>query len=196
MPSLVRGFSDDIKLLQDIDTLYSVKGDLLNDVLQRIGSYLKRPTYLSASSPTPDSLLRISSARLENPDGTMKVKYPEMYKVSITDTTINFQTGECLGGLLVPGFILPPSTLDYARRLVLVLHVGNEFYIDTLFSDEVENVNNLEHPDVLFNQLVLSAEDHPLGWIDLQCSDTDGKYKTYGSSTDVIENGRIFNIYD
>jgi len=59
--------------------------------------------------------------------------------------------------------------------------------VDTHFSTEQASVGALTNA----GELLSSLSGIPVGWIDLRCTNTTGKYKTASSTTNVIENADI-----
>ena len=196
--TLTHGFTTELKMLTGNATLGSLAGELLNTTLDRIGLSVNTPMYLSASFPTSDSLLNIGSSLVESGDGSGKSIAPlnSTIPAPTSITTINFQTGSISGQTVqVDGgsFALPTGTVGYYRRMVFVLR--DDGSIDTTFSTEVASLSSLDNAGTLLASLLLTP-GLPIGWIDLECDDTAGKYRTAGSSTSIIENkvGSDFRI--
>lgn len=186
---LVRGFSDEIKLLFDNESLGAPAGELLSTTVDRIGRVAKSPMSLHASFP-PDSRLHIGKSIVPSGDGGGKSVSPIDDIIPDTlDTTIDFQTGAITGQTVQVGgasFVLPSGTVGLYRRFVLVLR--SDGIIDTLFSSEAASISALENAGTLLASLTLSDLGLFIGWVDLECDDVGGKYRTAGSSSSVIEN--------
>lgn len=186
---LVRGYTDDIRMLSDNIDLNSLRDEHFNITLDKIGFISRTPLLLRASFP-PDSLLHIGASIISSADGGGKSVPPIENTIPTTvETTIDFQTGATTGQtVLLDGgvFSLPASTAAYYRRFALVLR--SDGTIDTAFSDEYASFLALPNAGDMFASLVLTTVGYPIGWVDLICDDALGKFRTAGSSSPIIEN--------
>jgi len=97
---------------------------------------------------------------------------------SFVQSTINFQTLATAGGTF--DIVFPASTVGQFRRMGLTL-LGSGT-IKAVFSAENAVLASVANPGTLFVNGV------GLLWLDLECTDVSGKFKTAGSATDIIEN--------
>ena len=187
--TLTHGFTNELKMLTENDTLGAVAGELLNVTLDRIGSSVNTPMYLSASFPTADSLLNIGPSLVASGDGAGKSVAPIGSTIPTTVlTTIDFQTGTVTGQTVtVDGgtFTLPTGTVSQYRRCVFVLR--DDGSIDSSFSAESATISGLDNAGSLIAGLAITSLI-PIGWVDLECDNSSGKYRTAGSSSSIIEN--------
>lgn len=183
--ALSRGFTDEIKMLVAEAIIGAAKDELLSSVLSKIAKHFDTPVRLSASA-TPDALLNISANEVEAGDGAAKISPPiEDASGTFVATTINFQTGSVAGGTIkIDGaaFSLPTGTVGRFRRLCLTL-LGDGT-LAAKFSAEQATFGNLETAASLFSQM----DGLAIGYIDLECDNVTGKYRTAGSATAIIEN--------
>ena len=188
--TLVRGFTDDIKLLVENANLGASANELFSVTLNRIGMTATTPLSLYASFPTANALLNIGSSLVEAGDGSAK-SVPPISSVVPTPTlltSINFQNGTIVGqAVTVNGaaFALPAGTVGRYRRWVAVLRSDGS--IDSTFSTESVTVSGLTNVGTLLFSL-LNSPGLPIGWVDLQCTNVLGSYKTANSATPIIEN--------
>jgi len=186
---LMRGFTDEIKMFLDNVALGAPAGELLSETLERIGRVAKAPVSLRASFP-PDSRLHIGKSIVPSGDGGGKSVPPIDDIIPDTlDTTIDFQTGATTGQTVtVAGgaFALPAGTVGLYRRFVLVLR--NDGTIDTSFSSEAASLGALSNAGTMLASLITLIPGLFIGWLDLECDDAGGKYRTAGSASAIIEN--------
>lgn len=176
---------------EDLATLGALDGELLNVTLERIGKNTLNPVLLRASFPVADALLNIEPSLVEAGDGGGKSVPPidDVIPSPTAATTINFQTGFVVGQTVTlsgAAFALPTGTVGQYRRFALVLR--NTGTIDTLFSSEQASVAALPNAGAMLSTLNTTVVGLPLGWVDLECDNVTGKYRTAGSTTAVIEN--------
>jgi hypothetical protein len=199
--TLTRGFTDDIKLLAENEQLGALENELFSVTLERIGMSASNPLSLYASFPTADALLHIGSSLVEAGDGSGKSIPPinSILPSPTSVTTINFQTGAITGQTVtVDGgsFALPAGTSGRYRRWVAVLR--SDGTIDSTFSAEALSVAALDNAGTLLFNLQATA-GLSIGWVDLQCDNALGMYRTAGSGNSIIENkvgteSRIFRF--
>jgi hypothetical protein len=146
------------------------------------------PLRIFATHPTADTKLNIGKNLVELGDGAGQSSGPGDDLInSFVDTTIDMQDGSVTGGtvkLLGGTFSLPAGTVGQFRRLVLV-YQSELNQLDVNFSAEAASVAALTNPGALFADL---DADALVGWVDLECTDVAGKYKTAGSATAIVEN--------
>lgn len=150
----------------------------------------KTPLKIYASTPA-DSKLNIESTYVESIDGAKRI-LPTIRKdyTNFPQSTIDFQTQSTTGGTISITF--PASTVGYFRRAVLAYTATAT--ISVVFSAEFASLGSLPNPKTLFPSNTI-----PLGYIDLECTDVLGKFKTAGSITNIIENSvsgtaRVFRV--
>ena len=175
---------------EDLSTLGALDGELLNVTLERIGKNTLNPVLLRASFPVADALLNIEPSLVEAGDGGGKSVPPidDVIPPPTVATTINFQTGAVVGQTVTlsgAAFALPTGTVGQYRRFALVLR--NTGTIDTLFSSEQASVAALPNAGAMLSTLNSATVGLPLGWVDLECDNVTGKYRTAGSATAIVE---------
>jgi hypothetical protein len=188
---LIRGFTDEIKMNADLVALGALNNELLNVTLERIGKASLNPALLRASFPAADAVLTIEPSLLEAGDGGGRSVPPidDVIPSPTVATTINFQTGATSGQTVTvsgSAFALPTGTVGKYRRFALVLR--NTGTIDTLFSSEQATIGALPNAGAMLSTLNTTVVGLPLGWVDLECDNVTGKYRTAGSSSAIIEN--------
>lgn len=184
MPTLIRGYSDDIQNLNSEPILGTERDELLSDTLHRIAQHIDSPVRIMASAP-PDEYLLFGPSQVEAGDGATKTAPPvDGVLTAFAGGTIGFQSKTATGTILIDGssFSFPASTVGYFRRLASSL-LGDGT-VSARWSSEVANIVNLDNPGNLFATL----DGLRVGYIDLECTDVSGKFKTAGSTSDVIEN--------
>lgn len=161
-------------------------------IMSKVNANFDSPLRLYASFPSADGLLNIRANQTDAGDGTGKSSAPADDIINaFPDTTIDFQTagGAIAGGTVTvqgAAFALPDTSLGNFRRMAMVYQSGDN-RVDVVFSDQAASVGALTNVGILF----ASLDGLPLGWIDLECTDATAslnKFKTAGSSTDIIEN--------
>lgn len=111
---------------------------------------------------------------------------------SFVDSWIDFQAKTTSSASIAITF--PASTIGYYRRCAFwMLRDGT---ISAQFTPEINIIGNLADPKSTYIVGGILK-----GYIDLECTDTTGKFKTIASVTDIIENSvstvsRIHNITD
>jgi len=136
------------------------------------------PVRLYATT-TPDSNLNIEAQQIQRGDGAgVSVPALDGLVPSFVVSSIDFQAQTTSGGTFAIAF--PASTVGLFRRVGLTLK--NDGTMNVAFSAEAASVGALADPGTLF------IVGYHVGWIDLECTDVAGKFKTAGSATDIIEN--------
>ena len=137
-----------------------------------------QPVRLFATT-TPDSNLNIEAQQIQRGDGVGKsVPALDGLVPSFVISSIDFQAKTTAGGTFTIAF--PASTVGLFRRVGLTLK--NDGTMNVAFSAEAASVGALADPGTLF------IVGWHVGWIDLECTDVSGEFKTAGSATNVIEN--------
>ena len=141
---------------------------------------LDQPLRLFGSFPAYDSKLNINPSKILNGDGTTKsVSTVGSVIPTFPTSSIDFQTGAVVGGPV--SITLPAGTVGQFRRCAFSLDSTGT--LQAVFSAEFALIGSLPDPSTLF-----VANAQPVGWIDLECTNVVGRYKTAGSATDIIEN--------
>lgn len=184
---ITKGFTDELKNLADLGAIGAADAELLNSLLTKINSNFEQPLRLFATFPTADAKLNISPNQVKAGDGVSKSTPPlDETITSYAGATVDFQTGAVTGGTVQRdggAFSLPAGTVGQYRRMALVYNSAANV-VNTTFSDEVATIGTLVDPGELFGSL----DGVPLGYINLECTNVAGAYKTIGSATDIIEN--------
>ena len=187
---LTRGFTDEIKGLNAEPITGSAESELLDDTLSRIAKHIDSPVRLYASE-TPDENLNIGSNVVESGDGSGEVAPPIEYNTgAFVGGVVSFQAKTATATIKVDGgaFSFPAGTVGDYRRLAVALQ--SDGTVDCTWSDAFGSVPALPNPGSMF--AVLSGIAY--GYVDLECTDVVGKYKTIGSADPVIENKVGSNI--
>lgn len=185
-----KGFTDELKALSAHSVIGSAQNELLDAMLQRINQHVDMPLRLYATHPTADSKINIGPNQVELGDGANQSTGPadgviNVFPVSSIDAQV--VAGDISGGTIKTEggtFAFPAGTVGQFRRMALVYQSADN-QVDTVFSDEAASVGALTNPALLFDAL---DSDSLVGWIDLECTDVTGKYKTAASATAIIEN--------
>jgi hypothetical protein len=148
-------------------------------IFDGIDQNFNSPIRLYANSPA-DAVLNLGAQEVEQSNGVGKSIPPIDSNIpTFPQSTINFQTGATTGGTFSLAF--PASTVGQFRRLGLTLLSSGT--VQGVFSPEAASVGALSNPGLYFIDGGI-----PLGWLDLECTDAAGKFKTAGSATAIIEN--------
>ena len=148
-------------------------------IMGAVNTEFDAPLRLAASSPA-DAKLNFAAQEVLTADGagtstpTIKGTIP-----TVVVSTIDFQTQATTGATF--NITFPTTVIGKFYRLGFTLLTDSS--ITANFSIEAATVGALVNPGTLF------ATGTELGWIDLEATSTDGKFKTAGSSTSIIENG-------
>jgi hypothetical protein len=184
--TLTKGFTDELKMLNAESVIGASANELLHNTMARVGKHVDNPLRMYAAA-TPDSKLYFSANVVEVGDGAGKSTLPIEGNIgTFVATNIDMQTGVVTGGtvnMLGGGsFALPASTLNYYRRLCF--NFQSDGSVQANFSAESATTGGLSNPGTLFNAMT----GLPVGYIDLQCDNIVGQYRTAGSSSSIIEN--------
>jgi hypothetical protein len=144
-----------------------------------IDQNFNQPLRLYASNPS-DSKLNIGAYQFQQADGIGRSIPPNNSQIpSVVASTIDFQAQSTTGATF--DLTWPASTVGQFRRMGLTLLSSGT--ITALFSAEAASVGALANAGTVFVKSGI-----PLGYIDLECTDVAGKFKTAGSATSIIEN--------
>jgi hypothetical protein len=186
-----RGLTDDL----EHDLLLPVLGQeplsVAEDILQAIDSGFDFPLRLYANPMAPDSQIKIGPSQIQAPNGSGKSTSPIGVTIPASPvSTIDFQSQVTTGATVT--IVFPASTVGRFRRLALTLMGDGS--ISAEFSGEQVSLGSLASAAALFD-----ATGTAIGWVDLECTDSSGLFKTAGSATLVVENAvggvsRIVNL--
>ena len=160
--------------------LLGIDGSTLKALLQSINKEFNAPLRISASSPA-DSKLNFQAAEIEAADLSAKNSGPIASLIpSVVASTIDFQTGTTTGATFSVTF--PNSTVGFFRRVGFSLSSAG--VIQVIFSPEVASFGAIANAGTVF-----VAGSLPIGWIDVEATAASpGRFKTRGSTTNIIEN--------
>ena len=180
--------SSQVRHIQNTKHLGLQSGANAESLFSKINTELDVPLKLHATFPTADAKLNFSDSLITAADGAKKVM-PAVADVVVTNLSgawINFQTQSLSNAshftITWPG----TNTVGYFRHVALFL--GEDQKINAVFSAEAATEGALSNPGALFTAGI------PIGYVTLECTNASGYFKTAGSSTDVIENAKIFRI--
>lgn len=157
--------------------------DQLDVLFGKLNTQFDAPLRLSATYPTPDSKLNFLASSVAQADGA-SVSAPALKSqvFSLVASTIDFQTQVTTGATF--SIAWPASTVGQFRRVGFTLLASGS--IQVLFSAESATLGALVNAGTL-----LVKSGIAIGYIDLECTDVLGKFKTAGSATSIIENVKI-----
>ncbi len=174
---------------QNFKQLGLTQGSHLGQIISKINTDLDFPLKLSASFPTPDSKINFSDSAILGPDGVTKVHPPIQGQIftDLASLWIDFQA-QTVSNTSDFEITWPTSnTVGYYRIAVFTLTTAGN--ILALFSSEAASEASLPDAGGFFIPSGIS-----IGYAVLQCTHTDGKFKTSGSSSNIIENSKIFRF--
>lgn len=184
-----RSFIQNWQVVQD-SALDVLNKDIRTDnesIITAIDNQLNIPFRLHATTPIPDSSLVIGTNQVDLGDGAGLSSPPAASTLQVFPTSsIDYQTGVTSGGTILRdgfAFTLPVCNVGEFHRHVFVYDSATNS-VDSSLSAGVALEASLEDPGVLFDLV----KGNPLGYIDLECTNVAGAYKTAGSLTDIIEN--------
>lgn len=155
-------------------------GTMQRQINDAFDASLDSPLRMFATFPAADSKLNFSASQVLNANGSAKSVGPIGTTIPpLPITSIDFQTGLVVGGPVSITF--PASTVGKYRRCAFSL--DNTGTLIASFSSEETLLASLPNPGTLFTSGAL-----PVGWVDLECTNAAGLFKTAGSLTNVIEN--------
>lgn len=159
----------------------------MKDIVESIQKEVDVPLRIHASFPAPDARVNFSDSFLVAADGAKKVMGPTGNLVhTLSGAFINFQTQAVSNAANFEVVWPVTNTVGRFRRIGFAL---NEFgKIVVLFSTEQTTLGAVINPGALF------VTGTPLGYIEVECTNSAGYFKTVGSSTNIIENASIFRF--
>lgn len=150
------------------------------DIFSAIEKNFDQPLRMSAGFPTADTKLYFSANLKARGDGTSATTPPSKSNIpSVSASWIDFQSQSVSGATF--DVTWPASTVGQFRRAGFTLISNGS--IKVLFSAEAASVGALANPGTLFVK-----SEVPLGYVDLECTNVLGYFKTAGSATSIIEN--------
>jgi hypothetical protein len=158
----------------------------LNNILDSIDSDLDFPLKLSATFPSNNSKLNISGTTVVAPDGANKIISPIKKQIfsDIPDLWVDFQLKTVSHSDLFDLTWPTTNNIGSYRRLAISLNKFGK--VSIVFSDEQLVLADLEDPSSLFPR-----ESYPIGYIDLECNSSLGRFKTPGQVSNIISNETI-----
>jgi uncharacterized delta-60 repeat protein len=181
--------SRQIKQVQALGNLGVVANSGQDQVNLGVDAEFDYPLRPKAAFPTPDDRLYFSDSLVSDSDGGSSVV-----------ALLNKQVFDSLSGLYIdfqdqsvssaPDFDIqwPVSNIvGRFRRAALALTTAGQ--IAVVFGNEALTQGALEDPGTLYPR-----GSQPLGYVDLECTNVAGYFKTAGSATDVIENQGIYRL--
>jgi hypothetical protein len=174
---------------QNFKQLGLTQGSHLGQIISKINTDLDFPLKLSASFPTPDSKINFSDSAILGPDGVTKVHPPIQGQIftDLASLWIDFQA-QTVSNTSDFEITWPTSnTVGYYRIAVFTLTTAGN--ILALFSSEAASEASLPDAGGFFIPSGIS-----IGYAVLQCTHADGKFKTAGSASNIIENSNIFRF--
>jgi uncharacterized delta-60 repeat protein len=176
---------------QDFEQLGLEAGAGLNQIIENIDTDLDFPLKMSSAFPTADSKLYLSNSNLVSSDGSNKTVPPIKRNVysNIPSLWIDFQASAAarFSDALLFDSILWPSSSTLGNFAYICFTLIKPGKIKIQFTPESATIAGLVNPGKFFTSGGL-----PVGYLLLQATSTDGKYKTAGSVSSVIEN---FGVY-
>ena len=149
------------------------------DIVSALDQDKNQPLRLFEST-TPDANLNIAAQEFQMYNGVGKSVPPINNQIpDFVASTINFQTQATTGGTI--NITWPTSTVGQYRLFGITLLSSGE--IETIFSEEQATLGALPNPGTVFVSGGL-----PIGWLELECTNVAGYFKTAGSTTNIIEN--------
>jgi len=149
-------------------------------IMAAIDTNFDAPLRMAASFPTATAVLNFSAQEVTRANGTGISVAPLSSTIpTVIASSVNFQTGATTGTTF--SFTLPTGTLGFFRRCGFSL--ASDGTITALFGAEAATLAATPNPGALF-----VPGSQALGWVDLECTNATGLYKTAGSATDIIEN--------
>jgi hypothetical protein len=161
----------------------------LSNILGNLDSDLDFPLKLSATFPINNSRLIISNSSIVTSDGANKVISPLKKQVfsDLENMWIDFQLNTISDPSIFEITWPTTNTVGKFRRLALSLNKFGK--VLAIFSGEAVSQSSLQDPGPLF-----SRDGYPLGYLDLECTNSLGKFKTAGESLNVISNSGIYRF--
>lgn len=143
------------------------------------------PLRLYAGVPADENLY-IGPNKVEGADGAAISSAPADDQVNtFAVAELDFLNRSTSGGTVKTDggtFSFAACTVGQFRRLVFK-YVSASNWVDSHYSPEVASEGSLENVGTTFSVI----DGIPLGWVELECTNSSGSYKTIGSSTTKIE---------
>jgi len=176
---------------QDFEQLGATSGSTLAQIVDKIDTDLNFPLKLAASFPTADSILNFSDSNIECADGSRKTITPikKVVYSSISSLWVDFQAPAAsrLSDPLTLDDSLWPTTTTLNNFSYACFTVTKYGKVQVQFTPESPSILTLQNPGLYFIKNGL-----PIGYLLLQATSTNGKFKTAGSVASIIEN---FGVY-
>lgn len=176
--------TDQIVSDDTLSELGSVTREKLQSIFSRINQEFKTPLKIRATQPTADAKLNFEPSSVPTGDGANEsVPALKSLVASLVASTIDFQTQATTGATFLISWPTPNIVGKFRRAGFTLLSSGS---IQVLFSSEAATEGALANAGTLFVKSGLA-----LGFIDLECTDVLGYFKTAASATSIIENAKI-----
>lgn len=161
---------------------------ILDEVVDLVDQEFEYPLRIHASFPTPDARLNFAASYVEAADGAEKAHSPVKKQIfNIAASWIDFQNQTVSNA---PDFDIQwpvVNNVGQFRRIGFSLIGSGQ--IKPIFSEEAASVGALTNAGALFVRGGL-----PLGFIDVECTNALGYFKSAGAASDIIENSQIFRF--
>lgn len=155
------------------------------DVNSAVDLELDSPLRIYAGTPA-DARLYIRASEIASSDGALKTVGPVGITVpSSINSWIDLQAQNTSGAGVSITF--PASTVGFFRRLAL--SIGSDSLIVATFSNEVAALPSLPNAGAIFPSNAI-----PIGWVDLECTDVLGRFKSVSSGGNTVVNDDIHRI--
>lgn len=177
--------------IQDFEQLGTTSGTTLAQIVEKIDTDLNFPLKLAATFPTANSKLNFSHSNIECADGSRKTLPPinKTVYASINSLWVDFQASAAsrLSDPLTLDDSLWPTTTTLNNFSYACFTITKYGKVQVQFTPESPSILTLQNPGLYFIKNGL-----PIGYLLLQATSTNGKFKTAGSVTSIIEN---FGVY-
>jgi len=153
-----------------------------DDMLDHIMTELDGPLRLHANFPTADAKVYFKETGFTLASGAKRELSPLNDQIfTIAASSVDFQTQATTGATFVVTWPVT-NTVGQFRKVGFTLTSAGE--IEIVFSTQEATIGAID-PGVLF------VDGIPLGYIDLECTDSAGKWKSDSAGTNVILNNDI-----
>jgi len=170
--------NDAVANLAPLPRLGTKKLDSNNKIFGAIDQQSDVPARLYASA-TPDSILNIGPSDVQAADGAGRAcSSIGAVTPQFAGGSIDFQTGAIVGAIIA---MIPAVPVGKYVRAAFSLNDDNELVVN--FSAPVSSRGSLADAATLYD-----SSGFGVGWVDLQSTNAAGKYKTAGSTSNIIEN--------
>lgn len=163
-------------------------GTTQDSLNSKFNTEVNSPLRLAATFPTADSKLNFTASLVAAADGAQKAMPPVSSQVfdALVAATIDFQTQTISAPSQFTITWPSPNNVGQFRKAGFTLTAAGT--IQVLFSAEAASEGALADAGTL------TVTGIPLGYINLQCTNASGFFKTAGSGTNIIENAKIFRF--